>query len=161
MKKCSICAIVCLLGVQWLIACQTGEEAFVNDRLLDLCEQAYYICDVPAGCVLDKNHYIKGAFPGTRRFVVRTEERDVRLDVKLYISGMEAPGTEILVQAREPDCTIDDFKAKDERLDIDIFEEAGDDRVLAFSLEVAEKGEHLVEIYSDASADYLIIVEQR
>ena len=142
-------------------ACETGEEAFVDDRLHMPCQQAYHICNLPASCVIDKNHYVEGVFPGARRLVVKTERRDVKLDVKLYISTMEAPGTEIIVQASEPDCTLDTVKARDHRVDIDLFEEAGDDRTLGFNLEVADKGEHLLEIYSDASAEYLLLVTQR
>lgn len=160
MIKRHIITIVCLSALGFLSACETGEEAFVDDRLILPCQQAYHICGVPAGCVIDKNHYVEGVFPGTRRLVVKTEARDVKLDVKLYISSMAAPGTEILVQAHEPDCTLDTTKARDHRIDVDIFREAGDDRTLGFDLEAAEKGEHLVELYSDASAEYLLIVSQ-
>ena len=156
-----IVAIISLLGVLASMGCQTGEEAFVDDKGLNPCVEAYHICNVTAGCVLDKHHYIEGAFPGTRTVVVRTEERDVRLQVKLYISSMQVPGTEILVQVHEPDCTVDRYKGMDYRTDIDLFEAAGEDRIMSFELEVAEKGEHLLEIYSDASADYVLIVNQR
>ena len=161
MRTHRIFAIFSWLFVLGVTSCQTGEEAFVDDRLRSPCEEAYYICNMPAGCVIDQKHYVEGAFPGTRRIVVRTEERDVRLDVKIYISSMAAPGTEILVQAREPDCTIDKLKAQENWTDVDIFDKAGDDRTLSFPLEVADKGEHLLEIYSDASADYVLIVNQR
>ena len=143
------------------ISCQSGEEAFIDDRLLDPCGEAYHICNLPAGCVLDRNHYVEGAFPGTRRLVVRTEERDVRLVVRLYISTMEAPGTEIIVRAYEPDCLVDIYNAMVHGVDVDIFDEAGDDRILEYQLDVADKGEHLIEIFSDASAEYLLIVTQR
>ncbi len=161
MKNYRISALFCLLATVLFAACETGEEAFVDDRLQMPCQQTYYICNFPAECVIDKNHYVKGVFPGEQRLVVKTEERDVKLDIKLYISSMEAPGTEIIVQAWEPDCTLNIYKARDHQVDIDLFEEAGDDRILGFSLEVADKGEHLLEIYADASAEYLLLVEQR
>jgi hypothetical protein len=161
MKNYRICTIFCVLFLGLQVSCESGEEAFVDDRLLMPCQEAYYICNRPAGCVIDKDHYVEGVFPGTRRMVVRTERRDVRLDVKLYISFMEAPGTEIFVQAWEPDCTLDTINARDHRVDVDIFEEAGDDRTLGFSLNVAEKGEHLLDINSDASAEYLLLVAQK
>ena len=160
MRKRQINTIVCLLALGILSACESGEEAFLDDRLILPCQQAYHICNVPAGCVIDKNHYVEGVFPGTRRLVVKTETRDVKLDVKLYIRSMAAPGTEILVQASEPDCTLDTSRAREHRIDVDIFKEAGDDRTLGFDLEVSEKGEHLLELYSDASAEYLLIVSQ-
>jgi hypothetical protein len=141
--------------------CQTGAEAFVDDKVLNTCVEAYHICGVTAGCVLDNDHFVEGVFSGTRRVVVRTEERDVRLVVKIYLSKMHVSGTEILAQVHETDCTIDPFKGVDHRTEYDVFDKAGDDRILEFDLEVAEKGEHLLEIYSDATAEYLLVVKQR
>jgi hypothetical protein len=145
----------------WLPSCLTGEEAFVDGRLHAQCDEAYWVCDKPAGCVLDKNHFVRAGFPGARRIVVATEARDVTLEVSIYIAEMQAPGTELIVQAFEPDCTINASKSQVHLEDVDIFKKAGDDRVLQFNLLARDPGEHLIEIYSDASADYLMVVKQK
>ena len=141
-------------------SCQSGADAFVDDRLRSICDEAYRICGLPAGCVLDRNHYIEGAFPGSRRFVVVTESRDVKIIVRLYFETQVAPGTQFLLHAFEPNCIIDKEKAEVIWENVDIFDEAGGNRTLQFELEVADEGEHLVEISSDAATDYLIVVDQ-
>ncbi|MCP4606126.1 MAG: hypothetical protein GY847_37375 [Proteobacteria bacterium] len=142
-----------------LLSCQTAEDAFIGNRLLTLCGDAYWICNVPSGCVLDDDHYSKKVFPDTHRVVIATEEPELEIRVRLFLSKMESPGTELLVQLYEPDCTQDINLARAHLTDIDLFEEAGDDRMLIFDLMAMQEGEHLLEIYSDASAEFLLIVE--
>ncbi len=155
-------SMLVLLGLSlWLSGCLSGEEAFVDGRLHTQCDEAYSICDMPAGCVLDKKHYIRSGFPGSKSFVVATEANDVILDIKIYIATMEAPGTELVVRAYEPDCTLNTNKSQHHMEDVDIFKKAGDDRILQFELEAQVAGEHLIEIYSDASSEYLLIVNQK
>ncbi|MBW2256295.1 MAG: hypothetical protein JRI25_17095, partial [Deltaproteobacteria bacterium] len=59
----------------------------------------------------------------------------------------------------EPDCSLDTDFARVHLEDVDLFEEAGQDRTLLFELEAADAGEHMLEIFSDASAVYLLIAE--
>lgn len=154
-------ALVLITLIAWLPACLSGEEAFVDGRLHAYCDEAYEVCHKPAGCVLDDKHFVRAGFPGARRFVVATEANDVLLRISIYIAEMQAPGTEIIVQAYEPDCTLDIAKSQAHMEDVDIFKKAGDDRVLQFDLEAVMAGEHLIEIYADASAEYLLVVEQK
>jgi hypothetical protein len=140
-------------------SCQSPEEAFIGDRLLSLCDEAYWICDVPAGCVLGNNQYVEGVFPGVRRVVVVTEKEDIDVQVRLFFRTMEAPGTELLVQLYEPDCTVNPDLGQAHLVDVDLFSKAGDDRILAFDLTALQIGEHLLEIYSDSSVEYLLIAE--
>ncbi len=148
-----------LLIVMPLAACLSAEEVFIGSGLPVLCDDAYYICNVTAGCVLDADHYLEGVFPGTRRvvYVSETPEEDVR--VRLYLKEMESPGTEMLVQLFEPNCTMGTANSRGVLTDVDLFEEAGDDRTIIFELSVLDDGEHLVEIFSDASATYLLVIE--
>ena len=141
-------------------ACQSGAEAFIDNRLLSVCDEAYQICGFPAGCVLDRDHYIEGVFPGSRRFVVVTESRDVKITVRLYFETQVAPGTQLLIHAYEPDCTVNKSKAETILENVDIFKKAGSDRMLEFEMETADEGEHLVELSSDAAAEYLLVVLQ-
>ncbi len=151
--------IVYVILVSSLASCETAEEAFIGRRILAMCDDAYYICNRPTGCVLDNEHYVEGIFPGERRVVIATEESDVDLRVRLFLKTMQSPGTELWIQLYEPDCSVDTHFGREQLVDVDLFKEAGDDRMLIFELKAAEEGEHLLEIYSDASTEYLLIVE--
>jgi len=142
-----------------LCSCKSPEDAFIGDRLLSLCDEAYWICDVPAGCVLEEDEYVEGVFPGVRRVVVVTETEDVDVQVRLFFRTMEAPGTELLVQLYEPDCTVNPDLGQAHLVDVDLFDKAGDDRIIAFDLTALQIGEHLLEIYSDSSVEYLLIAD--
>jgi hypothetical protein len=157
----ALAALVGALVVSSLCSCKSAEEAFIDDRMLSLCDEAYWICDVAAGCVLEGDEYIEGIFPGVRRVVVDTEEEDVDIRVRLFFSKMEAPGTELLVQLYEPDCTINPDLGQVDLVDVDLFDEAGDDRILTFDLAAQQIGEHLLEIYSDSSVEYLLIADEK
>lgn len=154
------CQLAALIGLAVLSGCQTSEAAFLGDRLLTLCTATYYTCGVTAGCELDTEHYVRGSFPGARRVIVHTEEDDTALLVGLYLTTEVAPGTELLTQVYEPDCTLDPQYSQEHWEDVDIFAEAGNDHSLLMELEASSKGEHLLELYSDATAGYLLIVEE-
>lgn len=147
-----------LLIALLLPACLTGEQSFVGRRIQDLCDTAYYICSVPAGCVLDQEHYVEGAFPGVRRVAIETDEPNTPVQVRIYFSVMLSPGSELLAQMYEADCSLETLTHRALVTDVDVFEEAGDDRLLVFDFVAEQEGEHLVELYSDASADYLLVV---
>lgn len=133
----------------------------MGDRLPNLCSESYATCSVTAGCALDDAHYVEGTFPGARRVVVFSEAEDTTYRVRLYLPTTEAPGTELLVQLYEPDCTLDTVAARAHLQDVDLIAEAGPDRTLRFDdLVVTQPGEHLLELYSDMSASYLLIVER-
>ncbi|MDF1562000.1 MAG: hypothetical protein P1V51_03105 [Deltaproteobacteria bacterium] len=139
----------------------TDETLFTQGRIEDLCNGVVPSCKKQAGCVLDDEHFTRGVFPGEQRIVVRSITRDARLIVRLLFVEMVYPGTEILVQAFSPDCGDVSMEqvVVDGPEDIDLFEYAGDDRIIEFHLDLPEAGDHLLEIYSDMAADYLVTTE--
>lgn len=141
--------------------CITGEDAFIGGRLPTLCSNSYATCNVTAGCELDSDHYVRGSFPGTRRVIVTSPlPRESEYQLRLYLSRMDSPGTELLAQMYEPDCSLNPNKARVHLTDVDLFEEAGNDRTLILdSMFVERKGEHLLEVFSDASIEYIMVVE--
>ena len=157
-RPCARCVVVALVA-SLAFACETAEEAFVGDRIGVLCDDSYWICNVPTGCVLDQKHYVEGSFPGVRRVVVETDEPERDVQARLFFSAQEAPGTELLAQLYEPSCILDTTRGRSHLQDVDVFDRAGDDRMLVFDFEALEPGEHLLEIYSDASAGYLLVIE--
>ncbi len=142
-----------------LAACDQGWGSFVDGRLPNLCTEAYAVCGVTAGCELDPEHYVTGTFPGARRVVVNHPE-PVTFRVMFYLTDTTSPGTELSIRLHEPDCSHDPDAAGVALSDVDLIEEAGLDRMLVFDdLAVDVAGEHLLEVYSDATVGYLLAVE--
>lgn len=149
--------------MRWLplllgIAC--APTSVVDGRLPNLCADAYGVCGTTAGCSLDAEHYVEGVFPGALRVVVDSQVEQTPIRISFYLSDMRTPGTELLIQAHEPDCTTSGTDSRLHLEDIDLFELAGPDRSLSWSdLVLHRPGEHLLEIFSDATARYLLVVE--
>jgi hypothetical protein len=140
--------------------CGTGADVFVGGRIRNLCLEAYPTCGTTAGCRLTPEQYVVGTFPGARRVVVPSERNTTRFEVRLFLEEAIAPGSELQVQARDADCALDLDEGRFEDEDYDLIEAAGNDGLLRLDPLVVEgPGEHLVEIFSDARARYLLIIE--
>jgi hypothetical protein len=155
-RRLALAAAICLAGPA-LASC-SAEAIFTSGRVSEPCSAVYPTCHAgfSAGCYLNSEKYTEGTFPGARRFLVATSQVNQVIRVGLLLTEMLYPGTEILVQAYEPDCGD---VTQDLRQDIDVFEEAGDDAKLLFDLEAETPGDHLVELYSDCASDYLLTAE--
>jgi hypothetical protein len=130
----------------------SAEDAFTEDRSLDTCTGVLPACGGSAGCVLDEGEYLEGRFPSTRRFLVGTEgAADIVVSILFASRGSAGVDTRILWY--EPNCVDREEWASG---GIDIFREAGEDRVIERAGQVTQFGEHLIEVRSDAFADYLI-----
>jgi hypothetical protein len=141
-----------LVGVALSAAgCVEADETFTQGRLRATCNSAIPVCDTRAACVLGDDEYLEGSFPGGEEFIVRTESGDRRLVVRFLLREMISPGTEMLVRAHQSGCAeFDERRLRD----VDLFERAGDDRILQFELDLQGRGDHLVEIFSDMAADF-------
>lgn len=143
------------LAMALLSGCaQSAGEAFAEGRTLDPCLDVLPSCGGTAGCVLDGDEYAEGRFPSTMRFLVVTEGvADVAVAVLFDARG--SSGADTRIAWYEPNCVDrDEWASKG----IDVFREAGDDGVLERTGRVTQFGEHLVEVRSDAFADFLIKV---
>ncbi|MCB9729704.1 MAG: hypothetical protein H6744_05370 [Deltaproteobacteria bacterium] len=146
-------AVLCGVGAG---SCVTAQDGFVGSRLEELCNGSIPACDLKASCVLGEDRFIRRTFPGGERLIVRTELPDQRLSVRMLLGDLVSPGTELVVEARSPTCAAAD---RERLVDVDLFELAGDDLTLDVVLELPEPGDHLVEIFSDMSASYLLLFE--
>jgi len=136
--------------------CTSAEDDFVGARLERLCTQSIPICEVTASCILDDRSFVESTFPGGLRLLVPSERAAGRLELRLYLVTQVAPGTELSVQANAPGCgEVDEIVLSD----IDLFEAAGGDRTFTWELDLPGRGDHLVEVWSDMSARYLLTVE--
>jgi hypothetical protein len=155
-RACSL-AIAALLAVPCLASC-SAEDIFTQGRVTEPCSAVYPTCHsgISAGCYLDEQKYTEGTFPGAIRFLVATRQVNQVIRVGVLFNNMLFPGTEIFIQAYEPDCGD---VTQDDRQNIDVFEEAGDDAKLLFDLAVETPGDHLVELYSDCASDFLLTAD--
>lgn len=149
----ALAALIIVLSVN---GCMNAEDTFTSGRLEDLCNGVVPVCNVQASCIVDAKKFVRSSFPGGRRLLVRTDEPDKQLVVRIFFNEMVYPGTELLVQAHSPECAGFDSELL---IDVDIFDLAGDDLTLTFELDVPEKGDHLLEVFSDMSAGYLLTVD--
>lgn len=144
-----------ILGI-WLMVggCFSDDALFTQGRLEDICNGAIPVCSTQAACTLENDEFYDGFFPGGVRFIVRSETEDARLVVRLLLTEPLYPGTELLVQAHEPGCGQFD---EEHIQDIDLFDFAGNDRVIEFEMDIPGRGDHLLEIFSDMASEYTLV----
>jgi hypothetical protein len=136
--------------------CVTAEDRFIQGRKEILCLTEFPVCDSIAGCELNREVYVSTAFPGEHQFLFRTAEADVIVEVGVFFRERNFPGTEVITRLHTPDCGNYD---EDTTHSDDTFQEAGDDRTLTFELDAGGEGDHLLQVFSDASATALVRAE--
>lgn len=141
------------------LGCSTAEDAFVEGRRLDACKASVPVCSTSAGCVLDDGNYTSGNFAqgAARRAIVRTTVPS-EIEVSIYFRTEASPGLETEIAWWEVGCK--DRKSEGSA-GTDVFAEAGADRVWRRKSTVYTPGDHLVEVFSDAQAEYLLKVAVR
>jgi hypothetical protein len=133
-----------------------ADEYFVAGAEYDPCEATVGVCQTAAGCNMGETKYLKGAFPGFTSFVVKTMVADTSLAVRIFFRTRKHPGEDTEITWFEPGCN--DFY-RYESFGEDIFAEAGADQVLVKEQKLRQTGNHLIEIYCDATAEYYLRVE--
>ncbi|MCA9547713.1 MAG: hypothetical protein KC613_25090 [Myxococcales bacterium] len=136
--------------------CVDAEQAFTDGRLEDPCAGAVPVCQTRAACVLDPDEFVQGTFPGAQRLIVRTDVDRARVRVRLLFTEQVYPGTELQLDLWTPGCG-DRERAR--LVDIDLFERAGADGILEFTLAAPGRGDHLLDVYSDLSARWTLTVD--
>ena len=133
----------------------SAEEVFIGDRKLDECDGNWPVCTFRAGCNLNTREYIEGVFPGSRRFIVETEGRaDIRVTM-LFLSQV-SPGADTEIHWYEPGC-FERYSYTSEGADL--FREAGSSGIFEKQRTVFRTGDHLIEVFSDAVAEFLLKIE--
>jgi len=139
-----------------LVGCATSEEIFTRGRIENRCNGSIPVCDDLAACVLSQEQYLRGDFPGGQKLIVRTEDAKADLIPRFLLVDERYPGTEILVRAYDTGCG--DYN-EGHAEDVDLFELAGGDGIIEYRLTVNGLGDHLVEIFSDMSSEFLFRVD--
>lgn len=133
----------------------TPEDVFTGDRDLDDCQGNWPVCAYRAGCKLNEREFMEGSFPGSRRFIVETAGRsDIR--VSLLFLTQVSPGADTEIHWYEPGC-FERYGYASEGADL--FREAGGSGIFEKTRTVYRGGDHLVEVFSDAVADFLLKID--
>ena len=147
-----------LLSVCIFSACLSNEDTFTAGRIEKLCEASLPVCNTRVTCLVDEETYLRGVFPGAERALIYTPHPETTVTVSFLIDEQISPGTEMIVRAHQVGCV----EVKEERLiDVDIFERAGDDRILSMTFDLEGRGDHLIEWFADATATYLVTVNYK
>lgn len=151
-----LCLLAACLGLG--SACQSPSVIFTNGRLENRCQTPVAACGIQARCVLGDDEYLRGTFPGGVRFLVRnaqTESEGARITLRVLFDNATSGGTEFFAQVNEVGCS--DF-TEEQVLEENVLDLAGDDLVLEYDFEVEQRGDHLIEVFSDATANYFLAV---
>jgi hypothetical protein len=139
-----------------LTTCFSQEEEFALGRLENPCAGSIPICAFHAACVLGRKDFLSGQMPGGQRFIIQSDRLDRRLVIRLLFTEMIYPGTEFLLNLYTPGCGS---RETEHIIDQDLFARAGDDRIVTFIMPLEEEGDHLLELFSDMSAAYLLTID--
>jgi hypothetical protein len=145
-------AALASLSASLAAGCVDAESAFVGNRLRDVCNEDWPVCNTAAGCVIGNGQYVPGTFPGTVRMIVQTQlSTNVSIDIFLRTEG--AVGTVTNLYWFEVGCGtnyIDHVTGKD------LFAKFDAQGIFTDTQQLVEPGDHLIEVSSDATADYLL-----
>lgn len=127
---------------------------FTDGRDLERCDDTFPVCQTTAGCLLGEGRYIEGQFPGQRQVIVPAPAESV-IHVDIFFQDQTAAGVDTEIRWHEPGC-FDTYRWRSEGRDLFLL--AGRSRLFTQSQQVVEGGDHLVEVFSDAIADYFLAV---
>jgi len=149
--------LVVLLTVAALAGCADEQEIFTSGRLENRCNESIPVCGYQASCVLGDDQYLRAQFPSGHRMIVRSEADPVRLRVRLLFTDESFPGTELLVRAYATGCAdYDEHSVTGE----DVFDQLTGGDEAEYELDVTGRGDHMVEVFSDMAAEFLLVVDQ-
>jgi len=137
--------------------CASEEEIFTEGRIENRCNESIPICGYQASCVLGEDAFLRAQFPSGHRMIVRSEVDPVRLRVRLLFTEESFPGTELLVRAYSTGCAdYDEHSVTGE----DVFEQLTGGDAAEYELDVTGRGDHMVEVFSDMAAEFLLVIDQ-
>ena len=150
-------ALALAAATTMVAGCGFGSEAaFAGTRLLDTCDLELPVCNTTAGCKLvEEERYIEGSFPGQRSLLVPTAG-EATIRVSIYWRTQLGPGADTEIIWHEPAC-VD--ATRYESQGADVFADSNEQGIFIQERKVFREGEHLIEVRSDATADYLLKTE--
>ncbi|MGC4121472.1 MAG: hypothetical protein QM765_44235 [Myxococcales bacterium] len=135
-----------------LSGCPDSADQFTAGRLLDPCNSSWPVCTTTAGCFVGNSYYLEGQFPGTRRFIVRTDGQ-ASITISLYLKSQGAAGENLRIEWNDAACgnkTVEEVDGKA------FFKEMEAEGSLRRTHNVYRAGDHLIEVTCDSTAEYLL-----
>jgi hypothetical protein len=138
-------------------ACRFGSEAnFIGARQFDTCDLELPVCNTTAGCKLvEENGYLEGEFPGQRSWIVPTDG-EATIRVAILWRTQLGPGADTEILWHEPAC-VDTYRYESQGRDV--FADSNAQGIFVQEQKVFREGEHLIELRSDATAEYVLRTE--
>jgi len=145
-----------LVGAALLLAgCPDAADQFTSGRLLDPCNGSWPVCTTSAGCFVGNSYYLEGQFPGTRRFVVRTDGQ-ASIAIALFLKSQGAAGEQLRIEWNDASCGNKSVVEVDGKA---FFKEVEAEGSLWRVKSVFRGGDHLIEVSCDSTAEYLLKAE--
>lgn len=143
---------LCALG---LGACGSDASGFAGVRALNLCGDAYPVCNTAAGCVLSEDQYTEGELPGVQQVLFRTEA-PATVRVRLLLLDRRSPGKTTQIEWNEVGCGGQQAYST---MGQDLFLLAGTTQQLSVERPLQTSGDHLIRLLSDATTRYQLRIE--
>ena len=141
------------LGAALLLAgCPDAADQFISGRLLDPCNSGWPVCDTTAGCFVGNAYYLEGQFPGTRRFIVRTDGQ-AQVTIALFLKSEGAAGKSLRIEWNDASCGTKSVEEIDGKA---FFKETEAEGELDRTKNVYQGGDHLIEVSCDSTAEYIL-----
>lgn len=138
-----------------LTGCGSDLGGFTGTRALNLCGEAYPVCNTAAGCVLTEQQYAEGALPGSQQVIFRTEGPAL-VRVRLLFLDRRSPGRSTTIEWNEVGCgSQQSFSTNGQ----DLFKVAGDGAQLVAERPLQTAGDHLIRLLSDATTRFQLRIE--
>ncbi|HEY3451698.1 MAG TPA: hypothetical protein VGK67_35400 [Myxococcales bacterium] len=151
----SLLALLAGAALLALSGCPDSADMFTSGRLLDPCNSSWPVCTTTAGCFVGNSYYLEGQFPGTRRFIVRTDGQ-ASVTIALYLKSQGAAGEQLRIEWNDASCgnkTVEEVDGKA------FFKEVEAEGSLRRTKNVYRGGDHLIEVSCDSNAEYLLKAE--
>jgi hypothetical protein len=148
LRKLPLLAAVSLTGA----GCGSVHDQFVGTRTEDACDGTWPVCSTQVGCLLGDTSYISGRFPGKNQVAYQLFEPST-VTVTFFLTDIAGAGEQTTLNFYEGSCRS--------RVTVDLtgkvlISESTQAGQVSRSADLSDKGDHLLEIESDARLNYLL-----
>lgn len=149
-------AVAALAAAGVITGCGGSKEAFIGSRSRDACNQTWPVCDRVVGCIMGGQTYLTGRFPTRGSFMVRLAEPSA-VKVGIFVDGVAGTGTDdAYIHWWEDGCTR---RVRESATAVAFVAEVDKSGVFERTADLVGTGDHLIEFFSDAQAQYYVKVD--
>jgi hypothetical protein len=149
-------ALAALAAVALAAGCGGSKEAFIGSRSRDACNQTWPVCDRVVGCIMGGQTYLTGRFPSRGSFMIHLSEASA-VKVGIFIDGVAGTGTDdSYIHWWEDGCSR---RIRESATAVGFVGEMDKSGVFERTADLVGIGDHLIEFFSDAQAEYYVKVD--